>query len=59
LNDITQLKFKVIAYRKGMIMSTDYCYDWYEADEIAEDRMKHPSLYDEVRIINVQEENKK
>ena len=40
-------------------MSTDWCYDWLEAEEIAEDRMKHTALYDEVRIINVQagEEN--
>jgi hypothetical protein len=38
-----------------MVMSTDYCYDWLEADEIAEDRMKHPALYDEVRIINVED----
>lgn len=56
MSDLKHLKFKVVSYRKGMIMSTDYCYDWLEADDIAEDRMKHLSLYDEVRIINVQEE---
>lgn len=36
-------------------MSTDYCYDWCEADDLAEDRMNHPSLYDEVRIINIED----
>jgi hypothetical protein len=56
LSDLKHLKFKVVSYRKGMVMSTDWCYDWLEADDIAEDRMKHPYLYDEVRIINVQEE---
>lgn len=56
MSDLKNLKFKVVAYRKGTVMSTDYCYDWLEADDIAEDRMKHPTLYDEVRIINLQEE---
>jgi hypothetical protein len=55
LSDIKHLKFKVVSYRKGMVMSTDWCYDWLEADNIAEDRMKHPALYDEVRIINLED----
>jgi hypothetical protein len=40
-----------------MVMSTDWCHDWLEADSIAEDRMKHPNLYDEVRIIRIGEDN--
>jgi hypothetical protein len=55
LTDISKVRYKVITYRKGMVMSTDWCYDWLEAEEIAADRMAHPALYDEVRILNVQE----
>ena len=54
---INQLAFKVVSYRKGMVMSTDWCSTWLEADMLAEDRMKHPNLYDEVRIIRIGEEN--
>ena len=57
MSDLKHLKFKVLSYRKGMIMCTDYCVDWMEADAIAEDRMSHPNLYDEVRIIRIGEEN--
>lgn len=49
------LKFKVVTYLKGVVMSTDACYDWLEADNIAEERIQHPALCDEVRIINVED----
>lgn len=55
--NLNQLAFKVVAYRKDMVMSTDWCSTWLEADMLAEDRMKHPNLYDEVRIIRIGEEN--
>ena len=57
MSELSNLRFKVVSYRKGMIMSTDWCVDWLEADSVAEDRMKHPNLYDEVRIIRIGEEN--
>lgn len=57
MTQLNSLRFKVVTYRKGMIMSTDWCVDWMEADAIAEDRMTHPNLYDEVRIIRIGEEN--
>lgn len=55
MSTLRNLKYKVVSYRKGMVMSTDWCCDWLEAEEVAEDRMKHPNLYDEVRIINIGE----
>ncbi len=55
--NLNRLAFKVVSYRKGMVMSTDWCATWLEADMLAEDRMKHPNLYDEVRIIRIGEEN--
>jgi hypothetical protein len=55
--NLDHITFKVVSYRKGMVMSTDWCYTWLEADLLAEDRMKHPNLYDEVRIIRIGEKN--
>jgi hypothetical protein len=57
ITNLNRISFKVVSYRKGMVMSTDWCDTWLEADMLAEDRMKHPNLYDEVRIIRIGEEN--
>jgi hypothetical protein len=52
------IQFKVVAYRKGMIMSTEHCENWLEADTVAEEMLSRGSLYDEVRIIRITEENR-
>jgi len=51
-------KYKVIALRKGMRMSTEHCDNWLEADQVAEDMLRNGSLYDEVRIIKLDNEGK-
>ena len=50
-------QFKVVAYRQGLIMSTEHCDNWLEADQVAEEMLSRGSLYDEVRIIRITEEN--
>ena len=46
-------KFKVVAYRQGLIMSTEHCDNWLEADQVAEEMIQRGTLYDEVRIIRI------
>jgi len=46
-------QFKVVAYRQGLVMSTEHCDNWLEADQVAEDMLKRGTLYDEVRIIRI------
>lgn len=52
------IQFKVVAYRQGLVMSTEHCENWLEADQAAEEMLSRGSLYDEVRIIRINEENK-
>jgi hypothetical protein len=51
-------KYKVIAFRHGLRMSTEHCDNWLEADQVAEDMLRNGSLYDEVRIIKLDNEGK-
>jgi hypothetical protein len=51
-------KYKVVALRKGMRMSTEHCDNWLEADQVAEDMLRNGSLYDEIRIIKIDNEEK-
>jgi hypothetical protein len=46
-------QFKVVAYRQGLVMSTEHCDNWLEADQVAEEMLKRGTLYDEVRIIRI------
>lgn len=48
--------YKVVAYRSGMQMTSEYCYDWLEADQKAEDMM-NCALYDEVRIVKLEKKD--
>jgi hypothetical protein len=52
------IQFKVVAYRQGLVMSTEHCENWLEADVAAEEMMNRGSLYDEVRITRITEENR-
>jgi len=52
-------QFKVVAYRQGLVMSTEHCDNWLEADQVAEDMLKRGTLYDEVRIIRIDKDNEK
>jgi hypothetical protein len=52
------MKFKVVAYRQGLIMSTEHCDNWLEADQVAENMLRLGTLYDEVRIIKLDNEGK-
>jgi hypothetical protein len=52
------IQFKVVAYRQGLVMSTEHCENWLEADQVAEDMLSRGSLYDEVRITRITEENR-
>lgn len=44
--------YKITAYRQGMQMGSEHCYDWLEADIKAEDMLKC-GLYDEIRIVKI------
>jgi len=52
------MKYKVVAYRQGLIMSTEHCDNWLEADQVAENMLRLGTLYDEVRIIKLDNEGK-
>jgi hypothetical protein len=47
-------QFKVVAYRQGLVMSTEHCDNWLEADQAAEEMLQRGTLYDEVRIIRIE-----
>ena len=51
-------KYNVIAFRNGLRMLTEHCDNWLEADQVAEDMLRNGSLYDEVRIIKLDNEGK-
>lgn len=44
-------------YRQGMVMVTEYAYNWLEADTKVEELLK-TSMYDEVRIIKLDKDTK-
>lgn len=52
------VRYEIRAYRKGIEMGTQHCWNWLEADIAAEEMMKS-NLYDEIRIIrlNPKEDN--
>ena len=52
------IQFKVVAYRQGLVMSTEHCDNWLEADQVAENMLRLGTLYDEVRIIKLDNEGK-
>jgi hypothetical protein len=47
-------QYKVVAYRQGLVMSTEHCDNWLEADQAAEEMLQRGTLYDEVRIIRIE-----
>lgn len=52
-------RYVVTAYYKGLEVRHDYCDNWLEAEEIVSDLMKLPSLYDEVRMKKLEDDNAK
>ncbi len=43
-------RYVVTAYYKGLEVRHEYCDNWLEAETVVSDLMKLPSLYDEVRM---------
>ena len=51
-------KYKIVAYRRGIEMRTDHCDNWLEAEELVSEILRMTTLYDEVRMIRLEEQAK-
>lgn len=49
--------YNVIYYYKGLIVRTEWCYDWLEAETKISEAMKSGITYDELRMIKLENTN--
>lgn len=49
--------YNVVYYYKGIIVRTEWCYDWLEAETKISEAAKNSFRYDEIRMIKLEKPN--